>query len=134
MSRKRSPCRTAIAAALLLIVQAFLSGAGIGAQAAAGPHDVFGNVLCTADAGSPSPSGPHGGAYDCDCCLSGCDFGAAIIPQPSGIGTVPLAYLTFFSGKRLTTASVRRQELEPLSPRGPPAPSLARLGERSARA
>ena len=134
MPRKRSPARTAIAAALVLIVQAFLSGAGIGAQAAAGPRDVFGNVLCTSDAGSPSHSDPHGGAYDCDCCLSGCDFGAAIIPEPGGIGTVPLAYLTLFSGKRLASTPVQRQELQPLSLRGPPAPSPARLGERPLRA
>lgn len=133
MSRKRSPRRTAILAALLLIVQAFLSGAGIGAQAA-GPRDAFGNILCTADAGSPSHSGPHGGAYDCDCCLSGCDFAAAIIPEPGGIGAAPLAYLSVFSGKRLATTPVRRQELEPLSPRGPPAPRLARLGEVLSRA
>ncbi len=130
MSRKRSPARIAIAAALVLIVQAFLSGAGIGAQVAAGPRDAFGNILCTADAGSPSHNGPHGGAYDCDCCLSGCDFGAAIIPEPAGIGTVPLAYLAIFSGKRLASTQVQRQELQPLSSRGPPASSFARLGER----
>lgn len=73
MPCKRWPSSAAIAAALILTFQALLGGAWMGAQAAAGPHDVFGNVLCTSDAGGAAHRSSHEGGYDCDCCLSGCD-------------------------------------------------------------
>ena len=119
--RRRSPTLVAIAAAITLLVQAFLGGGWMAAQATAGPRDAFGNILCTA---APSGGGPRGGthgAYDCDCCLSGCDAGTAIIPEPSGIGPISMAFVLTSSGKQLVDAPVRRHQLQPLNPRAPPA-------------
>ncbi|TPI28419.1 hypothetical protein FJW07_30975 [Mesorhizobium sp. B3-1-9] len=120
LSRRRSPAPVAIAAALVLFVQAFVSGAGIGAQAAAGPRDAFGNILCTADAGTTSHGGSHSGGYDCDCCLSGCDFATAIIPEANSVEPLLSAFLITSDSKRFSDAVVRRYELQPLSSRGPP--------------
>ena len=118
--RRRSPALVAIAAAITLLVQAFLGGGWMAAQAAAGPRDAFGNILCTA-APSGVPRGGTHGAYDCDCCLSGCDAGIAIIPEPSIIGPISMAFVLTSSGKQLVDAPVRRHELQPLNPRAPPA-------------
>ncbi|WP_246696505.1 hypothetical protein [Mesorhizobium sp. SARCC-RB16n] len=73
----------------MLIFQALLGGAWMGAQAAAGPRDAFGNVLCTTDAGGPAHGSSHEGGYSCDCCLYGCDLGMAIIPEADSIGAAP---------------------------------------------
>ncbi|MEW6633542.1 MAG: hypothetical protein AB1440_21955 [Pseudomonadota bacterium] len=120
-SRRQSPASVAIAAAIVLLVQAFLSGAWMGAQATAGPLDAFGNVLCTAHAGGPSQNGPHNSGYDCDCCLSGCDIAAGIIPDMGAIEPVSTGFVLNPAGKRLVDTLVRRHELQPLSSRGPPA-------------
>lgn len=119
--RKRSPASVAIAAAIALFVQAFLGGAWMGAQAAAGPRDAFGNVLCTANADNNSQNGSHNGGYDCDCCLSGCDVGTGIIPEASSVEAASTAYLRTSAGKPPVDAPVWRRELQPLGPRAPPA-------------
>jgi len=120
-ARRRSPASVAIAAAIVLLVQAFLSGAWMGAQATAGPLDAFGNVLCTAHADGTSQNGPHNSGYDCDCCLSGCNVAAGIIPDMGAIEPVSTGFVLNPAGKRLVDTPVRRHELQPLSPRGPPA-------------
>lgn len=93
----------------------------MGAQAAAGPRDAFGNVLCTAHAANNSKNDPHNDGYDCDCCLSGCDVGTGIIPDASVVEPVSMAFLPASAGKRLVDTVVRRPELQPLSSRAPPA-------------
>jgi hypothetical protein len=121
MSRKRMPAFAAIAAALVLLVQAFSAGAAMGAQPAAGPRDTFGNLICTARTGASSQDRSHGGGFDCDFCLFACDIGSAVIPAASDIEPVSFAFAIVSDGKTLVYAPVRRPELATLSQRGPPA-------------
>lgn len=119
-ARRRPPASVAIGAAIVLLVQAFLGGPWMGAQAAAGPRDAFGNVLCSAHKDNASRNGPHNGGYDCDCCLSGCVVGTGIIPDASAVELVSIALLPTSTAKPLVNAPVQRHELQPLSSRGPP--------------
>jgi len=121
-SRKPPPASVAIFAALILLVQTFLSGAWMGAQATAGPLDAFGNVICTTHTGGVSQTGGHDGkGYNCDCCVSCCHSGTAVVPEANGVEPVSAELAPVLDGKRLVEASFRRHELQPLSSRGPPA-------------
>ncbi|WP_210266773.1 hypothetical protein [Mesorhizobium loti] len=121
MSRKRMPASAAIVAALILLVQAFSAGAAMGTQVVAGPRDAFGNVICTARTGGSSQDPSHGGGFDCDFCLFGCDIGSAVIPAASDIEPVSLAFVIVSDGKKLVDAPIWRPELATHCPRGPPA-------------
>ena len=120
-SRKRSPAAAALVAALVLFVQTFLGGMSIGAQAAAGPRDVFGNVICTDHSGAASKTGQHGhGGCDCDCGLCCCTVAAGIVPQTAGVEQAARGFELVVDGRRLLGTHVPRHELQPLSSRGPP--------------
>jgi len=122
MSHKRSPASAAVVAALILLVQAFVGGTWMGAQAASDPRDLFGNVICTAHTSDTSQNGKHGNSgNDCECCLSSCDTGTATVPETTSIEPVLVDFALALDGKHLTEPSVRRHELQPLSSRGPPA-------------
>lgn len=121
LSHKRLPASVATLAALILAVQAFLAGTWMGAQAAAGPRDAFGNIMCITDMGGSSKGGSHSDGYDCGGCLAGCDTGTAIVPEASGVDPVSIAFVLLTGGGRLVDMPVWRHEWQPFGPRGPPA-------------
>ncbi|MET3595146.1 hypothetical protein ABID26_004558 [Mesorhizobium shonense] len=121
MLPERLPVPVTLLAALFLVVQAFLSGSWIGFQASAAQFDAFGNIICTSHAGDHSKGGQQKDDYDSGCCLFGCDSGAAVLPEAGEIGQERLAFAITSDGKPASKAAIRRQELQPLSSRGPPA-------------
>ena len=121
LPHKRLPVSAATLAALIIVVQAFLGGSWMGAQAAAGPRDAFGNIMCSADMGGSSQGGPHSDGYDCGCCLAGCDTGTAIVPEASRVEPVSVAFVLMSGTRRLVDMPIWRHEWQPFGPRGPPA-------------
>lgn len=80
---KRTGSWVALAAAYLLFVQALLTGASLGAQAAPVAVDFHGAVIChpsALDDAAPAAPDGHGGAATC--CVLGCAAGGAVLPPP----------------------------------------------------
>jgi len=112
----------AVAAAVIVWLQAFFTAWGMGAAAAhAMPVDAFGNPLCiTAPDETPPPAG--GPAKVPDCCTMGCSLSAAALPAPGG----EVSFVLRFEGGTAVDFTVaddagrRHDDHAPGSPRAPP--------------
>ena len=77
-ARKTGRVRQALAAALLLVVQAFVAAFALGAGASAAPLDAFGNPICATSADYGHHPGTHSGHANLpECCVAGCPMAAA---------------------------------------------------------
>ena len=130
MTRRTAPGRRSEAAlfvALMLVVQALLSGLSLGLSAAASDNlwqlDASGRIICTRDGGTATtpgePGTPHHNAADC--CTLGCSMVGALTPDLPREAASPLR------PSRMPGAGIARAEdplaspgRTPQNPRAPP--------------
>lgn len=105
-------------AALVLFVQAFLTGWAVAAQPM---RDAFGNVLCVAGSvDNDNPAANHAKAMDC--CLAGGCFATAAIAAPQEDGAIiawrgPALHVPTKDDRAV---NLPQPDHDPGSPRGPP--------------
>lgn len=109
-------------AALVLVVQTFLS-AWTGAAMAGQPTvDAFGNPLCISDAvqDTSAPAGGHGAAPAC--CALGCGAVSTVLPAPADhADLVAVEFPTTVPARAPSEpAPASRPDYDPGSPRAPP--------------
>ncbi|SHG37024.1 hypothetical protein SAMN02745157_4139 [Kaistia soli DSM 19436] len=118
--RRRYSVDVAFVVALFLAVQAFISGAALGARAAS-PDPLA--ILCsTAAVDRSDASAPAGGvAHLVDCCTLGCPMLGGLTPQPVA-APAPSSRVVIALSKRQPEIwrLPARSELAPLVARAPP--------------
>jgi hypothetical protein len=117
----RKDLTVAFVAALVLLLQTFLSSWALAAQPVDAASDAFGNVLCvTSTDDGPGPDAPLKKIPNC--CTLGCNASPSVLPAPSaGAATIPAARAAIpvvFPSVR--APSLARPDHEPGSPRAPP--------------
>ncbi len=95
MSRGKALARRmgfALAAAYLLVLQAFIGGMAMGAHAGSlAALDGIGQILCASDMGQPQLPGGDPAHHTPDCCSTGCSTSAgAALPPPVAGMAIPL--------------------------------------------
>ncbi len=109
-------------AALMLVVQSFLSAWASGALAAAPVRDAFGNPLCitSVDHDGTTPADDH--AKMPDCCTSGCSMGSfpLVAASGAGIGLLRSSLSDDVRFDAIAAFHIQRPDHDPGTPRAPP--------------
>lgn len=111
----------ALCAALVLLLQAFVSGLSASAMAATPMVDAFGNVLCVTGADGSSPASDHGKLQDC--CTFGCSSSSQLFgtpPSQPGWRT-ERSQLAVSRPGIAELVSIAQPDFDPARPRAPPA-------------
>ena len=112
----------ALFVALMLVVQALLSGLSLGLSAAPLERDAAG-ILCVRDGGTATdqsqPGAPHHSGADC--CTLGCSMVGALVPLlPADAATYPAPPRAMGAGVALAKAPPQSEQRSPQNPRAPP--------------
>lgn len=115
--------RIALAAALILVLQAMTSALAVGLSAVPTELDAFGNPICLTGSIQPDDTTGHGDHHQLpDCCTMGCSMVSAVAVPPSQgpVLVIPQAVSagrpTWFRQILLPPAP----DHDPSSPRAPP--------------
>lgn len=118
--RHRHGAAVAFIAALVLVLQSFLSAWAAGAYAATPMLDAFGNPLCIIGVDHDAPAGDRSRMPDC--CVFGCNMASPLPAAASGDGIGLLRPLSSDDIRfdRIEGFQIQSPDHDPGSPRAPP--------------